>query len=66
MQNLFRDFANPEKGAHGKRPEKLRFLRLRNERQTVGFLMVAGNFGQQFVGRDADGDVSKVSNYSFV
>ena len=55
VQNLFGNAAHAKEGAHGKGTQKLYFFRLGDEGKAIGLLMVTGNFGEQFVGGNANG-----------
>lgn len=55
VQHPLRDLAHPMEHADGPRPQETDLLPFRNERQPVGLLVVAGDLGQELVGRDAHG-----------
>ena len=55
VQNLFGNAAHAEKRAHRERAQERHFFRLGDEGKAIGLLMVTGNFGEQFVGGNANG-----------
>src|ERR1051325_276518 len=55
MEDLLGHFANAIKGANRQRTQELDFLAFANEREAIRFLVIAGDLGEQFVGRNADG-----------
>ena len=52
---LFRDLADAVERTHRQRAQERDLLRFVDERQAVGLFEIAGELGQQLIGRDADG-----------
>jgi hypothetical protein len=51
---LFRNLADTIKRSHGQWSQKSHAFLIRDNRQAVGLFVIAGDFGQQFVGGDAN------------